>query len=118
MTRKSGSKPSTVAWIDINLTKEQSLAMKKLYSEEGRLADDTERLLDSGYKISLSQDKYNDCFACYIIPHDPGSVNLGKILTVRAFNMWNAIRGALYRHFVLFAGDNWTNHEQRSIDED
>jgi hypothetical protein len=118
MPAKKARKKSTVNWVDISLSKAESDKMKALYSDGEKLWGDLERTLDSGYKITLSADDYNDCLACYLVPKSEESVNFGAILTARGSDWIKALRGALYRHLVLFQGDKWTDHEKQVIDAD
>jgi len=118
MAAKKPIKKSTVQWVDISLSVAESKAMKDMYADGQKLSDDLEKLIDSGYKVTLSADTYNDAFACFIIPKDESNANFGMILTARGSDIWKAARGALFRHYVLFQGDKWTNHEKQVIDAD
>lgn len=118
MATKKPTKNKKSPWVDISLSKAESEKMKALYSEGSRLWDDLERLLDSGYKVTLTADSYNDCMACYLIPKGDEHINADLILTARGSDWTKALRGALFRHFVLFQGDKWTNHEKQVIDGD
>lgn len=118
MAAKKPKNTSGVKWVDISLSVAESKAMKEAYAQGDKLSDDLERIIDSGYKITLSADTYNECFACYIIPKDEKNPNFGMILTARGSDIWKAARGALFRHYVLFQGDKWTDHEKQVIDSD
>lgn len=118
MAAKKQKQQPTVEWVDISLSVEESAAMKKLYGDGDKLSADVERIQDDGYKLTLTSDSYNKCSACYVIPKHEDMVNYGKILTARGSDTWKAIRGALFRHYVLFQGDAWTNHEKQTVDVD
>lgn len=118
MAAKKVKNTSGVKWVDISLTVAESKAMKEAYADFEKLAGDIERIQDDGYKITLTDDTYNECSACYIIPKDEKNGNFGMILTARGSDTWKAIRGALFRHYVLFEGSKWTNHEKQVVDSD
>lgn len=118
MAAKKGRKQPKVEWVDMSLSKAEGDTMRKVYDDGEKVYADIERILDSGYKLTLSADEYNDCMACYIIPKGDDHVNAGAILTARGSDVWKAIRGALFRHYHLFNGDKWTDHGKQVVDAD
>lgn len=118
MPAKKAVKPSTVEWVDMSLSVAESARMKEQYAEIDAILADIEKLLDSGYKLTLTADDYNDAFAAFIIPKGDDHVNKGKILAARGSDWAKAARGALFRHYVLFDGDAWTDHQKQVIDSD
>jgi len=115
---KPRAKPkSDVIWVNIDLTLKQGEHMKQLYADHEKLLDDWQNLLESGYKVTVSQDTYNDCFSAYVIPVGEEHPNKGHILSARGSDFLKAVRGALYRHYVLFDAV-WTDHARQTIDSD
>lgn len=65
------------------------------------------KLLEQEYKVSVSFDNYNHCFAAWLLPQGTAHVNYGLILTGRGSTPLKAVRQALYKHFVIYEGHTW-----------
>ncbi|HET8671482.1 MAG TPA: hypothetical protein VFM05_12890, partial [Candidatus Saccharimonadales bacterium] len=118
MAAKTKKQTNSIVWVDISLSAAEGKAMREMYATGEKLEGDLMRILDSGYKVTLSHDDYNNADACFLIPKGDDNPNTGMILTARGSDFWKALRGALFRHFVLFEGGKWTNHEKQVIDAD
>jgi len=115
---KQPAKPfSDVKWVNIDLTVAQADHMRQLYSDVDKLLNDWQNLIESGYKVTVSEDKWNKCFSCYVIPVGEAHPNKGHILSTRGSDFLKAVRGALFRHHVLF-DCVWTDHERATVDAD
>jgi len=117
MTKPKGKAFSDVKWVNIELTEKQGNHMREVYADVEKLLSDWQNLVESGYKVTVSEDKYNACFSAYVIPVGEEHPNKGHILSARAGDILKAVRGALFRHYVLFDGV-WTDHERQTIDAD
>lgn len=116
----SKAKPSgksDVKWVSVELTKQQAEDMKKLMPNADTILDGLLKLIESGYKASFSYDSYNSCHAVYVIPANEENGNSGYILSARSGSPMGALRGALYRHFVLF-DEQWGDRDRQVIDEE
>src|SRR5690242_10105676 len=81
------------------------------------LNDAIDRLLDSGFNLSVKFDGYGGGFGAYIQPRDKKHALAGWILSSRASTPTNAILGVLYRHYVIFDG-NWPTEGVRRVGMD
>lgn len=94
---------------------------KKLYKEwsNGRniFEDEVPTVIDSGYKLSLSYDEYNQACVASLYCQDKKSGNAGWCLTARAAEPYESLLRLLYLHFVCLeqawpdetspSGDGW-----------
>jgi len=119
MAKKSPSnyEQTPIEWVEVTLTDVQTADMRKTLNSPEIIMDGVLKLLESGYKLTLSWDYRNNAYACYIIPKDPKGDNGGKILSARGGSPLNAIRGALFRHYYVF-DQTWGDRRSSSIDED
>lgn len=101
---RTPNKPQSLeaVFLQCDLTQETKRELVKWVSEERDYFDLIERTVDSGIKVSLSKDTYNDCFMCSL------SRNLvieGKaatyILVGRGGNLLQALQAVLYKHFIM-----------------
>lgn len=106
-----------VQWVDVSLTTAQAADMKKVLHSADIIMDGLLKILESGYKMTLSWDARSNSYAAYIIPKDPKGDNGGKILSTRSASPLSAIRGAIFRHYYVFDG-HWGDRVSREIDED
>jgi len=86
---------------------------------ESDLASILDKLVDSGFNVSVKIDSYGGGYAAHIVPADPKSPLVGWILSGRASTPTGALLGAIYRHLVVFAG-NWPREDirRRGFDDD
>ena len=61
-----------------------------------------EQLVEAGYKVTCSQDKYNSAFAVWITPRDEENPNHGLILSARGPTLLAALSVAFYKHYTKF----------------
>lgn len=104
-------------FVSVDLTKQQKADMKARMPDERSVFEWLAKFQDDGYKITVRHDEWNKCVACFCFPEDEESDNGGYILCGRGSDPFGAIRGALYRHYVLFEGV-WGNRDHQSIDDD
>lgn len=102
--KESGFKRSE--FINYDLTQDDKAGFKAWLSGKSfNLWDLVDKLIESGYTLSVKPDEYHHCTACYIQPVSPDSPNSGYILSGRAASGTMAVCGALYRHLVVFECD-------------
>jgi hypothetical protein len=66
------------------------------------IPDNLVGLVESGYKVSLSNDLKTDSYAVWITPQKPDNPNYGFTLSARGPTLLAAISVALYKHFTKF----------------
>jgi len=114
-TGKSFDKPNGTAlyarpdakFIQFELDKERQAMCKVWCNTLEELDDCLSNLVSSGYQLSVREDKYNKCFAAWILPKDDKNPNTGLILPGRGSTACKAIKQALYKHYVLCDGQSW-----------
>ena len=116
--KKSGSKPAnSIQWVSVELTLEQGAEMRKTFPDADAIFDGALKLVEGGYKVTLRYDDYNKCHAAYVFAESEEHANGGMCLTSRGGSPLTALRGAVYRHFILF-DEAWGNRERQVIDAD
>jgi len=106
-----------VKWISTTLTEQQTANMKRLFPTWGEVGLQLQNLVDDGYKYTVSIDKYNKCYSCYVFPIAEDNPNHGAILTSRGNSVYSALRGAVYRHFAVY-DRLWGQWSKEVIDEE
>lgn len=91
-------------FVNYELTKEEQAACKKWEFGIEDYFNAIEKLLDSDYKVSFSQDTYNRCFAAFLTPTKDNKVNEGMILSGRGSTPLKAFKQLCYKHFHIFDG--------------
>jgi hypothetical protein len=119
MTKNTASKPKErdAAWykslpgakqsqfVQYELTDGERLAMKGwIHENREELGGILDRLLDSGFSVSVKPDSAHNSIAAFLVPVGENNPYSGWILSGRASNSISAIMGVAYRHLVLFEG--------------
>lgn len=114
----NGDKPEFAGFIQHSLRKEEKQAFDQWVVSAEEIAGMVDRLLDSGYRITLAYDSYHKAFQCSLICQSANDVNAGWCLTARAPDGMSAMYLALFKHFVLLGGD-WSefHHRQDELEE-
>lgn len=90
-------------FINYDLTQDDKARFKEwIGSKSFQPWDIIDKLLDSGYTLSVKPDSYHDCYAAYIQPISEDNPNFGYIVSGRSGSSTMAIFGALFRHLVLW----------------
>lgn len=63
-----------------------------------------DKLLDSGYSISIKPDPAHNCISAFLVPVGESCPNYGWLLSGRASSAVSAVMGIAFRHLVLFEG--------------
>lgn len=101
----------------MDLTVNQTADMKSRLSTLTEMNEWLLRLIEQDYKVTLAWDNYNDAYACFVYPVGDEHPNAGHILSNRGSSPISALRGAIYRHFVVFDAV-WGNRNHSPIDDD
>jgi len=128
MTRKKAVKDDRVAgtkngdfsgFVNHEMTRDEKNQYEQwsMAVDDASLLDYLQELVDNGYKISLKYDGRNKTYQCSLTCSNPNHDDFGLVLTARAPDMFNLLRVAVFKHFVLLRGD-WltfqnTVHEER-----
>jgi hypothetical protein len=126
MTKKAETKHATrpgnngrnAEFLNIDLTEAQKSDLKRW------IASDTfdpwtlvDNLSSRGYGFSVKLDTRNECIACYLIRSDEPEPGVTTLLVGRGRSVYSAVCGALYRHYVLLAGE-WGDTQTSRFDLD
>lgn len=121
MPRKSSKKTDTPEWkgfVDCNLDKAMKEAAKKwIASNAADQMVKVSELVDDGYKVSFSLDRYHDAYQASMSYQVNGGPNSGYTLSARGPDLAGAVGMLLYKHFIVLEGD-WSQGAKRSKDTD
>ena len=108
-----------VTFVDINLTKAQSQALKTSEFTLNDMENSIAKLCESCYKVTLSFDVYSNHFAAFLIPTAADDVNSGMILTARGSTPVKAVKQLLYKHYEVAQGAwlNYANPRKVELDD-
>jgi hypothetical protein len=75
------------------------------------------RLIEAGYKTTLSYDNFRHCYTASIVPTKDAKDNQGYILTGKGSTATKALKQALYIHFYVM-GESWASYSTaQSVEE-
>lgn len=98
---------SSVEFVRRELTEAEKPEFRAWRDDIDTVVGELDRMLESGYKVSLKHDVYNGAYAAFIFADDD-SDNAGYCLTGRGGNTYRALSEAVYKHAVLLRG-NWVS---------
>jgi len=104
-------------FVSVDLTVAQKKDMKARLPDAGTIFEWMFKMAEEGYKFTFRWDDWNNCHAVFVYPIDEDAPNYGYVLVGRGSNPEGAIKGALYRHYVLFEG-TWGDRDHQSVDDD
>lgn len=107
-----GFKPSN--FININLTGEQIAENKAWRLSIEEMDNLMHALCFDGFKFTMRFDKFNDCFACWLVPPD-GHRWSGRILAGRGSTPTKALKQLLYVHYKALETDWDTVQDQVAL---
>lgn len=111
--RKKGTFQTNVMWINWSLTDKEKKALKATNLSLDDYEDFMVKLTESGHKVTVSHDAFNDCYSAAIVPTQENTLNKGFILTGKGSTPLKAIKQACYIHFSIFNGD-WSTYSTRT----
>lgn len=100
-------------FIQYELDEVLSKTCKDWSVNEGELFDAIERLVDSGYTLSVKHDTYNDCPSAFLRQTEEGGPNFGYILTGRGSTARKAVKQLLFKHYTVME-ERWQEFAPRS----
>jgi len=109
---------SDVQWIDIQLDEAQKKKMRTWFDTECEKFDVMHALTGLNYKITISWDARNQCFACFLIPLGEKHPNAGCILTSRSNDWVKAVYSAYYRSEILKKGHWWVGPREKGAPDE
>jgi hypothetical protein len=104
---KPAARFNEARFVKRELTADEARACKASEFTAQMFADEVERLIDSGYKLTVKHDDYNHARACWITPVSADDENAGWILTGRGSTAVKALKQALYKWHVVGGGQPW-----------
>jgi len=115
-TKKKKSERPFHGFVTCDLDASTKESAKEWIKKQDGLDEIMERLLD-GYKLSISQDLYNDCFQASLTSTDENSPNFGWCLVGRAPTYLSAVGMVAYKHLIILAGE-WSDSQSVSKRDD
>lgn len=103
-----------VEYINIDIAKDMRPALLKWLESNPDVWDMLEKTADSGLKIGLSFDSYNECFQASItkLP-ERGMQGKTLVLIGRGGNLFQAVQALMYKYWVVLQCE-LENAEQRN----
>lgn len=92
-------------YISVDLTKVQAEQCKSRPWDAERFANALQMFIDEGFRVTLSEDTYNECFQATVTPQDFKHKYAGWHLTGRGSNVAKALKQVVYIHYELLDGD-------------
>lgn len=71
----------------------------------GELWGIIDRVCDDGFKVTVKEDTYNQCYSAFLQASDEKNALYGYILTGRSRSASMALLAVLFRHYVVFEAD-------------
>jgi len=99
------------------MTRDEKAAFREWQLTGEELVQMLDRLIDDGYKLSVSSDDYNKCNQATLTCKNEKSDDYGYILPGRASSAFDALKVVLYKHFVLLTG-GWQTWMETENDDD
>lgn len=95
-------------YVEVRLDETQKKAFAAWRKENDNLGLLLDKLVEAGYRCSLSWDDYNEAYMASITTKDPQSTNAGWVLVGRGPDCVGAAYQALFKHYVV-AKEAWLN---------
>lgn len=112
-----GTGYQNATFIQYELDKVAQAACKAWDLSETQAFDTAQVLIESGYRISLKHDDFNDCHAAFMQKVDPNSENGGLILTGRGSTPFKSFKQLLFKHYNVMA-ESWEAFETPTRSKD
>lgn len=109
---KGGAQWTTFVTVSLEGVTEDDLA--RAFPDAGHVGDSLSRLLDSGYRVAFAGQPDRGATTCSITGRDGAGANEGKTLTAWAETWYEALVVALYKHYVICAGEDWPTTPPKS----
>jgi hypothetical protein len=94
-----------VDFVNVVLSKDQKTELLK-WDVKGEVTFDViSKLVDDGYKLSISADKAHDCVGAYLTSPGNGGVDRKQCLSARGPDMFGAFRSLIFKHAIILEGD-------------
>lgn len=94
-----------VDFVNVSLAKDQKENLKK-WDIKGELTfDNVTRMIDDGYKLSISADKAHDCVGAYLTSPSSPNGERKRCLSSRGPDFFGALRALMFKHLIILEGD-------------
>lgn len=92
-------------YVQIDLDKAQTEDCKSRKWDAETFATSLQRLVVDGYRVTLSEDTYNECYQATITPQDVKHKHAGWHLSGRGSNVAKALKQLVYIHYEVLDTD-------------
>lgn len=94
-----------VDFVNVSLSKEQKENLKR-WDVKGELTfDQVTKLVDDGYKLSISADKAHDCVGAYLTTPPDVAGTRKRCLSSRGPDFFGSLRALMFKHLIILDGD-------------
>lgn len=102
-----------VDFVSIEMTSDDKKRFKSLSQDElNDLCGKTQRMIETGYKASITYDQTNSCFIFSLTCKLENHANFNLCLTSRSDNMWEAMALAAFKTLYLCPDGEWSSHKR------
>ena len=101
---KNNKRPP-VEYLNVDLNQARREELMKFVNEDRDWFDMVEKMCDSGLKIGLSFDSYNECMqaSCTQIPDSAGGTTV--VLIGRGGNLLQALQALMFKYHIILEGE-------------
>jgi hypothetical protein len=101
---------NALEFVNCTLTSEQDNDFKSWYTSKDHKADQAiEQAFADDYRVSMSWDAHNQCFIASLTFKGEKGENKNKCLTARSDSWLESLAMVIYKHAILFDGNEWQN---------
>lgn len=116
MKKADSSKPFEFrGFVNVRLSDQDKQAIGAIDQPLGDLMETLGALILSGYKLSISYDRYSSAVQISLTCTDPQSGNYGYAISARHPDLALALVTLVYKHFDLL-GMDWSNAHNEMVD--
>lgn len=102
---KSADYDYGVDWVRCELTVQTREQLFKFDVKGEATFDTISKLVDDGYKLSVSSDKIHNCVGAYLTSPTNPTNGRKQCLSGRGPDVFGALRAVIFKHSVVLAGD-------------
>lgn len=105
-------------YVNVTLNDTDKAGFKGFIGREGHYEGCLATLIQGGYKVSISFDKYHDCFSGNLYCQLPDHANAGYCLAIKGGDPFTALARAVFVHYEVL-NEVWrSEREQTAYNED
>lgn len=117
ITKPTQPRFNDVTFVNWTLTADEKTSCKQWLLDQGDMDNAISALIEAGYKITVSWDKYRACYTSSIVPTADAKSNQGFILTGKGSTALKATKQALFIHYHIMDSE-WASYSTTTNTEE